>query len=398
MIRRAIITVLGLIGLLLSIKLTQVYINANFIVDAAPSFCTVNEVINCDGVAQSKYSIFFGVPLSVWGILFYSFIIGLTYTDKLAAFRLFSFLRAFKRPINYVFVFSSVAFAISVGLGLLSYFIIHKICTLCFATYAINGLIAIASGIHNNLGESIKTSFVDFKEFLSDKYNQKLFVAAAVFFLVLVLLINQYGIFKPSKSIIQKAATSNILMVSGNTLGEENAKVIIHEYTDYMCPYCAVFNIQLHQLVNNLDNVKIIHHHFPLDKECNPLVKRDFHIGSCLASRFALAAKKQDKFWDYSSLLFDDNNSIFTEDKLVKLALRAGLDIDKLKQDAYSQEISDELQKDIDHAIKMGLDSTPVFEINGKVYNELPEYSELEQIAIKNGATLKNNNYVKHPQ
>lgn len=397
MIRRAIILVLSLIGLLLSLKLTQVYINANFMLDAAPSFCNVNNIINCDGVAQSKYSIFFGIPLSVWGLLFYSFIIFLTFSDKLATLKLFSFLKALKHPMDYVFAFSTLAFAISVCLGLISYFLIHKICTLCFATYLVDGLIALTAGFGRNLFKSIGYGFEDLREFLSDKSNKQLFTAAVVFFAVMVILINQYGIFKPSKSILEKAATPTFLIVEGNTLGDENAKVIIHEYTDYMCPFCALLNYQLHMLVNSVDGVKVILHSFPLDKECNRLVTRDFHIGSCLASRYAIASKQQNKFWEYSSLLFENNDKEFTEDKLIKIGLKAGLDIDRLKKDAYSQETNEALKNDIDQSIKMGFDSTPILEINGKIYLGVPDAKELQDIVIKNGATLKKN-YVEPQQ
>lgn len=397
MIRRVIILVLSVVGLLLSVELTQVYINANFIVGAPPSFCTINNVINCDGVAQSQYSIFFGIPLSIWGLFLYTFIIFLTFIDKISNIKIFNFLKACKNPIDYVFDFSLLAFIISLGLGSLSYFVIHKICTLCFATYAINGLIALTSGWGKNIFKSTKIGFQDLGEFLKDNFNKKLFASAVVFFLIFILLINQYEIFKPTRPDIQKAATPSILLVKGNTLGDENAKVVIHEYTDYMCPFCAIFNIQLHELVSNVDNVKVIHHHFPLDKECNRLLTSDFHIGSCMASKFAIAAKKQGKFWEYSSLLFDNNDEIFTEDKLIELAQIAGLNVPQLKNDAYSKEVEDELKKDIEQAIKMGLNATPVFEINGKIYQALPEYSQLEKLVIENGGTLKKANYAnKH--
>ena len=42
----------------------------------------------------------------------------------------------------------------------------------------------------------------------------------------------------------------------------------------------------------------------------------------------------------------------------------------------------------------MGLNATPVFEINGKLYQALPEYSQLEEIVLKNGGTLKKADYV----
>ena len=43
----------ALIGLGLSIKLTIIYFMMNFVPDATPSFCAINETIDCDAVAKT---------------------------------------------------------------------------------------------------------------------------------------------------------------------------------------------------------------------------------------------------------------------------------------------------------------------------------------------------------
>ena len=40
---------------------------------AYSSFCAISKAINCDTVSQSSYSIFFNVPVPVWGIIGYTF-------------------------------------------------------------------------------------------------------------------------------------------------------------------------------------------------------------------------------------------------------------------------------------------------------------------------------------
>ena len=37
------------------------------------SFCAISRAINCDTVSQSTYSILFGVPVAVWGVIGYIF-------------------------------------------------------------------------------------------------------------------------------------------------------------------------------------------------------------------------------------------------------------------------------------------------------------------------------------
>ena len=71
------------IGLLVTLDLAYIYYQANFNEYAMPSFCSVSDFIDCDGVARTTESQFFGVPLAYWGIFLYSFIIMLLFVDKL---------------------------------------------------------------------------------------------------------------------------------------------------------------------------------------------------------------------------------------------------------------------------------------------------------------------------
>ena len=62
---------IAIIGLVTTIKLALIYYDANFNNYALPSFCSVNEFIDCDGIAKTTESQFLGVPLAYWGMFFY---------------------------------------------------------------------------------------------------------------------------------------------------------------------------------------------------------------------------------------------------------------------------------------------------------------------------------------
>ena len=74
LVKKIIVLVLTLIGFITTIKLAIIYYNANFNPYALPSFCSVDEFIDCDGVAKTSESQFFGIPLAYWGLFLYSFI------------------------------------------------------------------------------------------------------------------------------------------------------------------------------------------------------------------------------------------------------------------------------------------------------------------------------------
>ena len=64
------------IGFLTTIKLAMIYYDVNFNEYALPSFCSVNDFIDCDGIAKTTESQFLGVPLAYWGMFFSAFIAG----------------------------------------------------------------------------------------------------------------------------------------------------------------------------------------------------------------------------------------------------------------------------------------------------------------------------------
>ena len=96
------IGILALIGFITTIKLAVIYYNANFNEFALSSFCSVNSFIDCDGVAKTSESQFFGIPLAYWGLFLYSFIFLLLFADKLKNIVIFKFLEVFKNPMAYI--------------------------------------------------------------------------------------------------------------------------------------------------------------------------------------------------------------------------------------------------------------------------------------------------------
>ena len=73
-LKPVIIAILAALGFCVTVELAMVYYNALFAADAAPSICSVNEFIDCDGVARTNESQFFGIPLAYWGMFWYAFV------------------------------------------------------------------------------------------------------------------------------------------------------------------------------------------------------------------------------------------------------------------------------------------------------------------------------------
>ena len=78
--------------------------------------------------------------------------------------------------------------------------------------------------------------------------------------------------------------------------GSTNAPIVIIEYSDYECPYCARFHPELKQIVDESNGgIAWMYRHWPI------------HAGSVeklVAAECVAKLKGNDAFWKYSELLF----------------------------------------------------------------------------------------------
>ena len=181
--------------------------------------------------------------------------------------------------------------------------------------------------------------------------------------------------------------TYNPYRVKGNLLGAKDGNVIIELYSDYVCPLCYIHNIMLHQAVKEFSNIKIIHHNYPFDRECNPYISVNMHPNACFMSRGALAAAKQGNYWEMSSLLYE-NQPKKMEDML-KLADKLGFDKEKFIQDFESQSVTDEITDEIKKGSELEIDATPTMYVNGDKVVGVKPYYELKDLLIKHGAKTR---------
>lgn len=395
--KKIIISILAFIGILVTIKLANVYYEANFNPYSLPSFCSINQFIDCDGIAQTTHSQFAGIPLAYWGMFLYLFIAFMMIVDKLKQVKFLSFLEVFKNPLMYVASLGYISFAISMILAGISVFEIKKICLLCLVTYFINLLIAVvATNFEDGILKPFKTSFNDFIDALKvKKYIITFLILSSLAGCVLLYTtisncftpqVKRYKEFKH----YEKLRKDNPFTVSGNILGDKDAKLTVYIYTDYECPICQTYNVIVHRAAQELKGFKFVHKNLPLDVSCNPYLGHAFHENSCMLAKYAIAAENQGRFWEFNSELFEKQPK--NEDEVVKLAQKMGYNLSKFKKDAHSDSTSQELKKDIDSSVGLHIEGTPTIVINGKVYSGIKPYYELKNILMEAGAVERKQN------
>ena len=149
----------------------------------------------------------------------------------------------------------------------------------------------------------------------------------------------------------------------GATLGVEDAPVIIYLYEDLQCPACARFTRETFpELVTGYvepGEVKIV-------SETIAFLGPD----SVPAAKAALSAGEQDRYWEYSTLVFlnqgRENSGYVTDEFLTNIAEETqGLDVDQWNEARESDSVESELDAAKSRAQDEGVEATPTLVISG---------------------------------
>jgi len=390
--------ILSVVGLVIAWELTDVYVRSRTDPDFQ-SFCAVSEGMNCETVALSEYSTVLSVPVSVWAAAGYAFVL------FLSVFGLVRRADGFAR--GYMFLFSLAFSGVSAWLIYLMSAVIGSMCILCLALDVVNaGLLVMAvlamRATQEGFGEVLK---YDFSAIVKRPVLPAIAALAGAAVLAggfvygrhiaqasragesLSLPMEQQQLDSPPKwtsktegecgqecPCREKERDRTINMgvdANGhNWIGAPKGVLVIEEYTDYECPYCRKAHLILRKLLSNHpDRVKVVHRHFPLDKQCNPMIDRPFHKRACELSKIAVCAGAQGRFWEMNDFLFQHARDIREKNlSPADIAGRLELDMDSFNCCMADETQSAGLKGDIDAGIRLGLKGTPAFVVDGKVY------------------------------
>jgi len=398
--RKIVIGLIAFVGFITTIKLAMIYYNANFSATPHTSFCSVNEFIDCDSVAKTIDSQFLGVPLAYWGMFLYLFIGLMMGAKKLSQYKLFKFMEVFKNPYFYISALGIISFTISIILLCISLFQIQKLCILCAFTYILNLAIGLLAMDYSKGGfiNVFKTSFFDFADALKVKKYLIAFISLCILACGFLTFTAVTNVFSPhvvnirslKKFLKIKEKGINPYAVKGNILGNPDGNIKLHFYSDFRCPICAVYNIIVHKVVQEFDNVVVIHHNYPLDMECNKYMQRPFHYGSCTLAKYGYAAEQQGNYWAFADEVYFNQPMIDFD--VWAIALKLGMNLDKFKADMMSKEAETQLLNDIEEAaVTLKIKGTPAIKINDSTEPRMGAMSdvELKKYLLDAGGILK---------
>ncbi|NCO11389.1 hypothetical protein CO038_01740 [Candidatus Pacearchaeota archaeon CG_4_9_14_0_2_um_filter_39_13] len=163
--------------------------------------------------------------------------------------------------------------------------------------------------------------------------------------------------------------------------GQPNAPVTIVEFSDFECPFCAIFYSDTLGLIeqNYIDagKVKLVYMHFPLG----------FHEKAQGAAEASECAGEQGKFWEMHDKMFENQASL-GESSYILWATEIGLDVNDFSACVDSGKYAAKVNSELQYGGQIGVSGTPGFFIGNeadgfvKVEGALP-YANFEQIIEK---------------
>jgi protein-disulfide isomerase len=150
--------------------------------------------------------------------------------------------------------------------------------------------------------------------------------------------------------------------------------VVLIEYADFECPYCAV----LHSRLAGLPGVVRVFRHFPV---------RSSHPRAWAAACAAEAAGLQGRFWEMHDALFSDQAHL-EDPHLWKRAGELGLDVERFDADRRSDAVLARVKRDFAAGVRAGVVTTPTVFHEGAAYYGDALRSLLERLGRPEGANL----------
>ncbi len=173
---------------------------------------------------------------------------------------------------------------------------------------------------------------------------------------------------------VAKENETNLIRSYSPFKGKQDAKVTIVEFFDPACEACRAYHPYVTKIQKDYpDQVRVVMRYTP------------FHKGSDMAAAILDAAKIQGKFWETLEAMFDGQNIWASHhnpqpEKLWQIIENVGLDINKIKEDIKSLQVSKNIKQDLDDLTQLGINQTPSFFVNGKPLIDLSPQALLDKV------------------
>ncbi|HJZ70928.1 MAG TPA: vitamin K epoxide reductase family protein [Vicinamibacterales bacterium] len=350
------------------------------------SFCDVNATVSCTQVYQSRFSTFAGIPVAIFGAVWFVAagllsVAGLTARQSVR-----------ENVPGYLFAMSTVALAVVLYLGYASLFLIKAVCLLCLTTYAAVIALFIVSGAATSFPMTTlpRRATADARVFFRSPVA---LVLAVLFFAGAASTLAFFP--REGAGGVEAAAAAAPLPTQDQRseferwylsqpripliVPSEGAKVLIVKFNDFQCPACGQSYLLYKPILAKYDAehpgaVKMVLKDYPLNRDCNEAISQTLHPSACDAAVAVRLAQAHNKGPELEDWLYTHQQGMTPP--AVRQAAR---DIGGITDfDAKYASTLSAVKGDINLGKQLGIKATPTFFINGvKIESAIaPQYFE----------------------
>ena len=351
------------------------------------SFCDVNATVSCTQVYQSRYSTVAGIPVAIFGALWFV-VAGLLAVAGLTARQTIR-----ENVPGYLFALSTIALAVVLYLGYTSFFVLNAVCILCVTTYAAVIALFIVSGAATSFPMTTlpRRASADARVFVRSPLALTI---AVLFFAGAATTLAFFPREAAGGDVVAAAAAAPAPTQDQRSEFErwylsqpriplivptEGAKVLIVKFNDFQCPACGQSYLLYKPILAKYEAehpgaVKMVLKDYPLNRDCNEGISQTLHPSACDAAVAVRLAQAHNKAPELEEWLYTHQQGMTPP--AVRQAAR---DIGGVTDfDAKYQATLSSVKSDVNLGKQLGIKATPTFFINGvKVESAIaPQYFE----------------------
>jgi len=361
-----------------------------------PSFCNLSSRVNCEAVNGSAWSVFFGLPVASYGLFFYTTLLGLLVVARRSRGTIASEISA------VALLGGVVASLASLALFAISHFIIGALCLICIGLYLVNFVLlgyVWRRGYPGEFARGVLAGIRAIQGFVSSVFSPQGRAARLGLLGIVVVAVGSalspelvYTVVarnrvasseQPTREAVNRWTRQPVVSIQSDlgggtaadySIGAADAPIQIVEFADFECPGCRVLYARMHELLKEYEGkYRFVFRNYPLDQDCNPKITQEFHRYACLAASFTRCAGEQGRFWQALDFVFTD--PVMTDERttldvrgflLEQGSQTLALDSQAMEECLTSRRYHQKLQRDIEEANRVGLQSTPSIWVNGK--------------------------------
>ncbi len=234
----------------------------------------------CDVARASSYSHLLGIPLPVFGVVMYAFLVLLVFIHPLLPVSV-------ARWTEYAVVLvSGVGFLSSLYLTGVEAFVLHAWCVWCVASaVSVTGIFALSLVDISRPAPSLEAA----EALKVVQTNFALILFGFVLAVPSFILLSRHGSFPVSKPPSVQTVEAHLVRPDTHFYGDPQARVTVVEFGDFQCPACRQAEESGREIRQKFgDRIRFAFRQFPLQA---------LHAHSEKAAEASECAAQQGKFW-----------------------------------------------------------------------------------------------------